>query len=87
MTNHEESVSAVETPAVPVRMRLTPVRRPCGPSGSCPTVYQTERQTVVVQGYAVTGDEAGVELPDGELLVEIPADLLLEAADEIRRAA
>jgi hypothetical protein len=30
----------------------------------------------VVQGYAVTADEAGIDLPKGELLVEIPADLL-----------
>ena len=81
MTNHEESVSEV-----PVRMRLTMIRASCAPAGTCPTVYQTERDSVVIQGYAVAGEEAGIDLPEGELLVEIPADLLNEAADQIRRA-
>jgi hypothetical protein len=67
-------------------LRLKLVRTSCAPSGTCPTVYQTERDSVVVQGYAVAGVEAGIDLPDGELLVEIPADLLIEAADRIRRA-
>ena len=47
----------------------------CG-GGTCPTVYRTNRDTLVVQGYAVTAEAAGVKLPTGELLVEIPADLL-----------
>jgi hypothetical protein len=34
----------------------------------------------LIQGYAVTGEEAGLELPTGELLVEIPAHLIEEAA-------
>jgi len=49
----------------------------CG-SGSCPTLYETNRGTYVVQGYVV-GSDAGVDLPDGESLVEIPAELLAEA--------
>jgi hypothetical protein len=44
--------------------------------GNCPTMYRTNRGTFVVQGYAVAADQAGVELPDGELLVEIPLELL-----------
>jgi hypothetical protein len=44
--------------------------------GNCPTVYRTNRGTFVVQGYAVTPEQAGVDLPAGELLVEIPPDLL-----------
>ncbi len=51
----------------------------CG-NGTCPTVYRTNRDTVVVQGYVVTAEEAGIDLPAGELLVEIPADMLQEAA-------
>jgi hypothetical protein len=50
----------------------------CG-GGSCPTVYRTNRGTLVVQGYRVTPADAGIELPAGELLVEIPADLLAAA--------
>ncbi|GID27207.1 hypothetical protein [Paractinoplanes brasiliensis] len=48
-------------------------------NGSCPTVYRTDRGTIVVQGYAVEGSAAGVDLPAGELLVEVPADLLAAA--------
>jgi hypothetical protein len=43
--------------------------------GDCPTVYRTDRGTIGVQGYLL--DPA---TPDGEALVEIPAELLLEAA-------
>lgn len=50
----------------------------CG-GGSCPTVYRTNRGTLVVQGYTVAPADAGIELPDGELLVEIPAELLAAA--------
>jgi len=48
-------------------------------AGSCPTVYRTHHGTLVVQGYTVT-QQTGVELPDGEMLVEIPLELLAEAA-------
>jgi hypothetical protein len=63
--------------------RLTLVTSLCG-SGTCPTVYRTDRGTLVVQGYIVTPDNVGVDLPAGEQLVEIPADLLAAAmqADE-----
>lgn len=43
--------------------------------GDCPTVYRTDRGTIGVQGYLL--DRA---TPGGEALVEIPAELLLEAA-------
>jgi hypothetical protein len=65
----KESVSA---PALALEYVLT---SGCT-SGNCPTMYRTNRGTFVVQGYAVTPEQAGVELPDGELLVEIPLDLL-----------
>lgn len=45
--------------------------------GTCPTVYVTDRGTVVVQGSIVT-DAQGVNVPAGETLVEVPADLLAE---------
>jgi hypothetical protein len=66
----------------------TSLGRPMGPlrvvanacnSGACPTVYQSGTGTLVVQGYAVSANRAGIDLPAGELLVEIPADLLAEA--------
>ena len=49
---------------------------PAGCAGkSCPTLYETDRGTVVVQGYVVT-EVTGAELGVGEALVEIPAELL-----------
>jgi hypothetical protein len=45
--------------------------------GTCPTIYRTERGTVVVQGQLVNHND--VTLGEGEVLVEIPADLLKQA--------
>jgi hypothetical protein len=52
-------------------------------SGSCPTLFSTDRGTVVVQGYVVTDPEAIATaqareggLPSTETLVEIPVELL-----------
>jgi len=50
----------------------------CG-SASCPTVYRSDRGTLVIQGYSVSAEQAGVDLPPGEMLVEIPIDLLTSA--------
>ena len=71
------------TPEEPRVLVLHTVTKLCGGS-SYPTVYRSERQTVVVQGYALSGAEAGLTVRDGERLVEIPVDLLLAAADAIR---
>jgi hypothetical protein len=51
--------------------------------GTCPTVYRTDRGTLVVQGYAVTAEHVGVDLPDGERLVEIPGGLLVQAVSNV----
>jgi hypothetical protein len=45
--------------------------------GTCPTIYATDRDTVVVQGQQV--NDSDVTLGPGEVLVEIPADLLKQA--------
>ncbi len=57
---------------------LTLLTKLCG-GGSCPTVYRTNRGTLVVQGYTVTADAAKIDLPAGEQLVEIPRELLAAA--------
>ncbi|MFG1927961.1 hypothetical protein [Cryptosporangium sp. NPDC048952] len=49
--------------------------------GSCPSVYETDRGTLVVQGWRVTDAEAIAALterglPAHETAVEIPLDLL-----------
>jgi hypothetical protein len=51
-------------------------------SGSCPSVYETDRGTLVIQGWRVTDREAidAMEargLPDYETAVEIPLALLV----------
>jgi hypothetical protein len=55
-------------------MRLTEIAGACK-DNDCPTVYTTDRSTVAVQGYTV--DKA---TPEGESIVEIPTEVLLEAA-------
>jgi hypothetical protein len=49
----------------------------CG-AGSCPTIYRTDRGTLVVQGTPISAEAAGIDLPEGEMLIEIPEDLLGE---------
>lgn len=47
--------------------------------GQCPTLYETDRDTYVVQGDAVTDPEALAALRNvlpGETFVEIPKELL-----------
>ena len=47
----------------------------CG-GGTCPTVYANDGGTLIIQGYPVDAARAGITVPDGEFLVEIPAELL-----------
>jgi hypothetical protein len=53
--------------------------------GQCPTLYATDRDTYVVQGWKVTDPEALADLRDvldGETFVEIPKELLRFAAND-----
>lgn len=60
-------------------MRLTFIGKDpdSNPTGS-PTVYRTDRQTWVVQGWDVTGPDAlaQMDIPVGETAVEIPDRML-----------
>ena len=58
----------------------------CG-TGTCPTVYQTDRGTLLIQGYTVSAEEAGIEVPAGEHLVEIPAHLVEAAGRAVSSAS
>ena len=78
MTTHKYDLTVAQD--APAGLGLELVTTLCG-GGHCPTVYRTNRGTLVVQGYAVPAGTAGVDLPPGELLVEIPADLLRAAHD------
>jgi hypothetical protein len=77
MTNHDDADFPVAANGPPTTRTREPevVITLCG-TGSCPTVYRTDRGTVLVQGHAADA----VDVPAGELLVEIPRELLLEAA-------
>jgi hypothetical protein len=46
--------------------------------GSCPTLFETDRGTYVVQGAIVTDPQAlaAMNLPEHETAVEVPASLL-----------
>jgi len=69
----------LQVDAVPSIAPLRAVANKCT-AGSCPTVYEGRSGTLVVQGFAVSAERAGIDVPEGELLVEIPFDLLVEAA-------
>jgi hypothetical protein len=45
--------------------------------GTCPSVYRKDDGTIVVQGYPVEG------APEGEMRVEVSADLLKEALERL----
>ncbi|HEV7960919.1 MAG TPA: hypothetical protein VGP57_00120 [Actinoplanes sp.] len=75
MASYEES-----TPTVAAKPGLTLIASLCG-SGTCPAIYRTDRGTLVVQGRAIAAGSAGINLSEGELLVEIPEQLLAEAAE------
>jgi hypothetical protein len=55
-------------------------------AGACPTLYETDRGTIVVQGLQVTDAEALADLRDvldGEAAVEVPRELLTEIARRV----
>jgi hypothetical protein len=52
----------------------------CG-TGSCPTIYRTDHDTVLVRGNVAPGLTAD----DGEAIVEIPAGMLIEAARRLQQ--
>ncbi|MEU8318507.1 hypothetical protein AB0C33_09045 [Nonomuraea sp. NPDC048881] len=55
-------------------------------AGACPTLYETDRGTIVVQGLHVTDPEALADLRDvldGEAAVEVPRELITEIARRV----
>jgi hypothetical protein len=58
---------------------LQPLVAPCA-TGECPTIFQTDRGTLVLQGYVFDPNDAGAELPPGEQMIEVPVALLAEYA-------
>jgi hypothetical protein len=62
-------------------VRLTKIGGGCD-DGTCPTVFETDRGTYVIQGAKVR-DDTGLEIPDHETVVEIPAELLRQVARDL----
>jgi hypothetical protein len=59
-------------------VKVTRVRGVCDPEPDCPTLYRTDRDTYLVQGYVVTDPEvlADLDVPEGESIVEVPVKLI-----------
>lgn len=60
-------------------MQLVPLAQTCR-AGACPTVFATEGGDVVVQGYIFPELSSMTAVPEGETLVRIPSELIVEAA-------
>lgn len=64
-------------------MKLTFVRKTIKSQvNNCPSLYRTDRDTFVVQGWRVSDPEAlsQLDIPAHETVVEVPADVLAEVA-------
>ncbi|MGW2838173.1 hypothetical protein ACWCWD_10300 [Streptomyces sp. NPDC001493] len=57
-------------------MKVTMLATTCD-KRDCPTIYTTDRGTVLVQGETPT--DHGLSVPPHETLVEIPLDLIVKA--------
>jgi hypothetical protein len=73
------SASAVSALLSEPGPRLRPIANRCTAS-SCPTVYlDADSGTLVVQGFDVPRGQEDVDVPEGESLVRVPIELLVEA--------
>ncbi|MFF1698513.1 hypothetical protein ACFVXC_33625 [Streptomyces sp. NPDC058257] len=57
-------------------MKVTMLATTCDKK-DCPTIYKTDRGTILVQGETPT--HHGLDIPAHENLVEIPMDLIVKA--------
>lgn len=77
VNNDLTTTPGATTPTPAVTLELVAGR--CD-AGECPTVYRTGRDTFVIQGFTFEPAKAGMAVPDGEGMVEIPAQLLKDLA-------
>ncbi|MFC7248074.1 hypothetical protein ACFQO7_36890 [Catellatospora aurea] len=67
-------------------MQLTFIRKTAlSGDTNCPSLYRTDRDTFVVQGWRVTDPEAlrQLDIPAHETVVEVPSDVLAEIARQL----
>jgi hypothetical protein len=64
-------------------MLVNLIRGTCADVKTCPALHRTDRDTVVIQGWAVTDVTllGQLDLPAGTQAVEVPAKLLAEVID------
>jgi len=55
-------------------MKVTRLRGACDPKPTCPTLYLTDRETMIVQGWIVEDPDQFVS--PGQAVVEVPVSLL-----------
>jgi hypothetical protein len=65
-------------------MAYTKIAGECRRGDDCATVYLTDRDTAVIQGYVLPYLD-GRKVPHGEVLAEIPLEVLKEAARVVGR--
>jgi hypothetical protein len=57
----------------------------CGAKLICPTIYETDSGSFVIQGFQIDKDtRSQLPIPDGEDAVEIPKELLIEALKKVK---
>ncbi|MEV4757275.1 hypothetical protein AB0J86_19465 [Micromonospora sp. NPDC049559] len=64
-------------------MKLTFIRKTVlSQVNNCPSLYRTDRDTFIVQGWRVSDPEAlaQLDIPAHETAVEVPSDVLAEIA-------
>lgn len=60
-------------------------RDTCGDGKTCPAAYRQRNGKVLVQGHFRNVD--GIDLGPGEILLEVPQEVILEAARALERGA
>jgi hypothetical protein len=74
---HDERATLVNAVPEGKTVKITFLGKDSTPNDS-PTLYATDRETYLVQGYVVTDPEAlsNMRIPDGETVVEVPVRLM-----------
>src|SRR6516225_7264330 len=80
---HDKLATLVNISRERLTMKLTFLAKDSTPNDS-PTLYETDRETYLVQGYAVTDPEALAQMwiPEGETVVEVPKRLMRYLPEE-----
>lgn len=81
--NYDLEAPDTRAPSATPSIVLEPLAGAACAGGECPAIYRTDRGTLVVQGYTFPPGDAGMDLPSGEQMVEIPVELFATCAEMI----